>query len=147
MPSSRPTATKTSLAILALIMLVNALAYGIIIPLLYPYAERFGITPIGLSVMFASFSLAQFFATPILGRLSDRHGRKPWLVVSLFGTSVALALFALATNFWLLLVSRIVDGITGGNISIADGMTRIIVVSITDIADSSVTHHIFSSAA
>lgn len=113
---------KSSMSILALVMVVNALAYGTIIPLLYPYAERFGITPLSLGFMFASFSLAQFLSTPVLGRISDRIGRKPMLLLSLFGTSLALALFASAQAVWMLFVARILDGITGGNISIAQAM-------------------------
>src|SRR5258708_1300369 len=89
---------QAALFVLAFIMLVNALAYGTIIPLLYPYAQRFGINPVGLALLFASFSLAQFLATPILGRLSDRWGRKPVLIFCLFGTSLSLALFASATS-------------------------------------------------
>ncbi len=111
-----------ALFVLAFIMLVNALAYGTIIPLLYPYAARFGIRPVGLSLLFASFSIAQFIATPILGRLSDRVGRKPILLICIFGTSLSLALFAAASSVWMLFVARIIDGITGGNISVAQAM-------------------------
>lgn len=124
MPKSAPRkkAPLSALFTLAFIMLINALAYGVIIPLLYPYAQRFGIGPLGLSMLFATFSLAQFISTPILGRLSDRYGRKPLLVISMLGTSLALGTFALATNIWMLFASRLVDGITGGNISIAQAM-------------------------
>lgn len=108
-----------TIGILMLIMLVNALSYGTIIPLLYPYASRFGITPLGLSFLFASFSLAQLIATPIMGRLSDKFGRKPLLLISLGGTGLSLALFASATSAPMLFVARILDGITGGNVSVA----------------------------
>ncbi len=113
---------NTRLLVLALVMIINALAYGTIIPLLYPYASRFGITPLGLSFLFASFSLAQFISTPILGRLSDRFGRKPVLVLCLLGTSLSLGLFAAATNVVMLFAARLIDGITGGNISVAQAM-------------------------
>lgn len=103
-------------------MLVNALSFGTLIPLLYPYAQRFGIGPFELSMLFASFSVAQLIATPIIGRLSDRYGRKPLLLWSLFGTGVSLSLFALSTAGWHLFVARILDGITGGNISVAQAM-------------------------
>lgn len=113
---------NTELWILGLIMLINALSYGTIIPLLYPYAAKFGITPVTLGFLFASYSLFQFLATPIMGRLSDRYGRKPLLLISILGTSLSLALFASATNIVMLFTARILDGITGGNISVAQAM-------------------------
>ena len=113
---------NTELAILGLIMLINALSYGTIIPLLYPYSARFGITPVTLSFLFASYSFFQFLATPIMGRLSDRYGRKPLLLISLLGTGISLALFASATSILMLFIARILDGITGGNISVAQAM-------------------------
>src|SRR5579859_2618129 len=113
---------NSTLLVLAMVMLINALAYGTIIPLLYPYASRFGINPVGLSLLFASFSLAQFFATPVLGRLSDMFGRKPVLLICVLGTSLSLALFASATGVVMLFVARIIDGITGGNISVAQAV-------------------------
>lgn len=113
---------NSEVAVLALIMMINALSYGTIIPLLYPYASRFGINPFGLSLLLATYSLFQFIATPIIGRLSDRYGRKPMLLMSIFGTSLALALFASAQNVIILFVARILDGVTGGNISVAQAM-------------------------
>ncbi len=111
-----------ALLVLAFIIFVNSLAYGTIIPLLYPYAVRFGITPPSLALLFASYSVTQFIATPILGRLSDRFGRKPILLLCLLGTSLSLAMFAVATNILLLFIARLFDGITGGNISVAQAM-------------------------
>jgi multidrug resistance protein len=113
---------NTTLLLLGLVMLVNALSFGTIIPLLYPYAQRFGVGPFELSALFASFSLAQLIATPIIGRLSDRYGRKLLLLGCLLGTSLSLALFASATVAWHLFVARILDGITGGNNSVAQAM-------------------------
>src|SRR5688500_3483749 len=110
---------NTTLLIIAFVMLVNSLSYGIIIPLMYPFSQRFGINAFGLSVMFASFSVAQLISTPIIGRLSDRFGRKPLLMICLFGSAVALAMFAGAQNAFMLFVSRFIDGITGGNNSVA----------------------------
>ena len=104
------------------VMLINALSYGTIIPLLYPYSARFGIDPTGLSLLFASFSFFQFLATPLIGRLSDTYGRKPLLVLSLLGTSFSLALFASAQNVAMLFIARILDGITGGNNSVAQAV-------------------------
>lgn len=115
-------ALNSTLFILGLIMFVNALSYAMIVPLLYPYAARYGLTPFGLSMLFASFSIAQFLATPIIGRLSDRYGRKPALLFSLLGTSVSLALFAMARSIPMLFIARISDGITGGNNSVAQAI-------------------------
>ncbi|PIY79321.1 MAG: hypothetical protein COY81_03205 [Candidatus Pacebacteria bacterium CG_4_10_14_0_8_um_filter_43_12] len=115
-------ANQRALFFLAAVMLVNALSYGTIIPLLYPYTARFGIDAFGLSMLFVSFSLFQFLATPIIGRLSDIYGRRPLLLISLFGTSLSLALFASATSIWMLFLARILDGITGGNMSVAQAV-------------------------
>ena len=109
-------------AILAFIMVVNALSYGTIIPLLYPYAARFGITPLGMGLLFTSFSITQFFATPILGRLSDRFGRKPIMMICLLGTALSLAVFAMAQSVAVLFIARMIDGITGGNASVAQAI-------------------------
>lgn len=111
-----------TIVVLMLVMLINALSYGVIIPLLYPYAARFGINPTGLSFLFASYSLLQFLATPLIGRLSDRYGRKPLLVISLIGSSLSLALFASATGVIQLFLARMLDGVTGGNISVAQAV-------------------------
>ncbi len=120
--TARSKQNNSTIFVLMLVMLVNALAYGTIIPLLYPYASKFGIDPLGLSFLFASFSLAQLISTPFLGRLSDKYGRKPILLLCLLGTGISLALFASATNVWMLFIARILDGVTGGNNSVAQAM-------------------------
>jgi multidrug resistance protein len=125
--SKSKTASKGSgfdmkIAILMLVMVVNALAYGVIIPLLYPYASRFGINPFSLGLLFASFSLAQLISTPILGRLSDKFGRRPVLLFCLAGTALSLFMFAGAKSVLMLFVARIIDGVTGGNNSVAQAM-------------------------
>ncbi|MEX0896061.1 MAG: MFS transporter [Patescibacteria group bacterium] len=122
LPPDQTDSHKRTLVFLAVLMLINALSYGTIIPLLYPYASRFGIDPLGLSFLFASFSLFQFLATPIIGRLSDIYGRRPLLLLSLLGTSLSLAFFASATSVLMLFLARILDGITGGNMSVAQAV-------------------------
>jgi len=114
--------TTPVMVLLSVVMIVNALSYGTIIPLLYPYAARFGIDVFSLGFLFASFSIAQFIATPIIGRLSDRYGRKPLLLISLFGTGASMTLFALAWSAPVLFIARILDGITGGNITVAQAI-------------------------
>jgi multidrug resistance protein len=111
-----------TMVVLIFVMLINALSYGTIIPLLYPYSARFGLNPAGLGFLFASYSLFQFLATPIIGRLSDKYGRRPLLILSLIGTSVSLALFASSTSLFMLFFARMLDGITGGNTSVAQAV-------------------------
>jgi len=120
--SAQQNQVRKIIFVLGLVMFVNALSYGTIIPLLYPYATKFGIGPVGLGLLFASFSVAQLIGTPIIGRLSDRFGRKPLLLISLCGTAVSLALFASAQTAGMLFISRILDGITGGNNSVAQAI-------------------------
>ena len=120
--NKKPRKQDISLIILAFIMLINALSVGIMIPLLYPYSSKFGLDPLGLSFLFASYSFFQLLATPIIGRLADRFGRKPILLMSILGTSISLALFASAQTVRMLFIARILDGITGGNISVAQAM-------------------------
>ncbi len=111
-----------SLWVLAVICVINSMGFGIVVPLLYSYGKKFGITGETLGLLTATFSIAQFFATPILGSLSDKWGRKPVLAISLAGTCLSFLLFAQAGNLFMLFAARILDGITGGNISVAQAM-------------------------
>jgi len=104
---------------LFLTIFVSLIGFGIIIPLLPFYAQTFGASPTTIGLLFASFSLAQFVAAPILGDLSDRWGRRPVLVFSLLGTVLSFTLLALAHSLTLLFIARIVDGLSGGNITAA----------------------------
>ena len=95
-----------SLVVVALVAVVNALGYGIIIPVLYSYSKRFGLTDFQNGLLFSLFSICQFVSTPIIGRLSDKYGRKPLLLISLFGTFLSFVLMAFAQNaFWLFLAT------------------------------------------
>jgi DHA1 family tetracycline resistance protein-like MFS transporter len=107
------------LAIIFLTIFVNLVGFGIIIPLLPFYAQTIGASPIVIGLLFDSFSLSQLVASPILGDLSDRWGRRPILIFSLLGTVVSFAMLALANSLALLFVARIVDGLSGGNITTA----------------------------
>lgn len=111
-----------TLLIISLVAIVNALGYGIIIPLLYAYGTHFGVSAFQSGFLFASFSLAQFISTPIIGRLSDKYGRKPLLFISVLGSALSFLTFALAQNAFMLFLARIMDGITGGNISVAQAV-------------------------
>jgi DHA1 family tetracycline resistance protein-like MFS transporter len=105
------------LFVLFLTVFISLVGFGIIIPLLPFYASTFGASPTTIGLLFASFSAAQLIAAPVLGSLSDRLGRRPVLLFSLFGTAVSFALLALAQGLTLLFVARIVDGLSGGNIT------------------------------
>lgn len=108
-----------NLLIISFIILVNMLGYGIIIPILYSYSKKFGLSDFQNGLLFAMFSICQFFATPLIGRLSDKYGRRPMLLVSISGTVVSFFLMALAPNAFFLFLARAVDGITAGNIPVA----------------------------
>lgn len=105
--------------IIALIAFINSVSFTIIIPILYPYAKQFGLSDFQASLLTTSYAIFQFIATPILGRLSDFMGRKPLLIISLIGTVLANLLASFAPFAWLLFAARILDGLTGGNTSIA----------------------------
>lgn len=108
--------------VLVLIAIINSMGFGIIIPLLYPYGKKFGVTEHTIGLLTAAFSIAQFFATPVLGSLSDKWGRKPLLLISLIGTVASFIMFGFANSIFMLFAARILDGLTGGNISVAQAM-------------------------
>lgn len=110
---------KKSLWIIALIAIVNALGYGIIIPIIYSYSRKFGLSDFENGLLFSVFSICQFLATPIIGRLSDAYGRRPLLLISLFGTALSFFTMAFAQNAAWLFIARALDGITAGNIPVA----------------------------
>jgi DHA1 family tetracycline resistance protein-like MFS transporter len=107
------------LFVLFVTILVNLTGFGIIIPLLPFYAEQFGASPVVIGLLFASFSVAQLIAAPLLGEWSDRWGRRPILILSLIGTAVSFAMLAVAGSLTMLFAARIVDGLSGGNITTA----------------------------
>ncbi|MGD1858005.1 MAG: MFS transporter [Leptolyngbyaceae cyanobacterium] len=108
--------------IVTLVAFINSVSFTIIIPTLYPYAKEFGLSDLAASLLTTAFSLSQFVGTPILGRLSDRVGRKPLLVLSLLGTVVANLLAAVSPFAWWLYLARMLDGLTGGNNSVAQAV-------------------------
>jgi DHA1 family tetracycline resistance protein-like MFS transporter len=107
------------LLVIYLTIFVNLVGFGIIIPLLPFYAETYGASPFVIGLLFASFSLSQLVAAPVLGELSDRYGRRPVLIFSLIGTALSFAMLALAQSLVMLFAARIVDGLSGGNITTA----------------------------
>ena len=107
------------LLIIFAIVLVNMLAFGIVIPLLPYLAEKTGASEFQTGLLTAAYPLAQLLGAPLLGRLSDRYGRKPILIVSILGTALGFVVLGLAGSLGWLFVSRVIDGLTGGNINVA----------------------------
>ena len=114
MPKSR-----SPLVIIFVTIFIDLVGFGIVIPVLPLYAERFGASEAVIGALVASYSAMQFVFAPLLGRLSDRIGRRPVLLFSMIGTSLGFLLMGFANALWLLFVARVIDGITGGNISTA----------------------------
>lgn len=108
-----------NLFIIALIAFVNMLGYGIIIPILYAYSKKFGLSDFQNGLLFAIFSVCQFISTPIIGRMSDKYGRRPLLLISIFGTAVSFFITAFSPNWFFLFFARALDGLTAGNIPVA----------------------------
>lgn len=101
------------------IVFIDLLGFGIILPLLPYIAEKYSANPFQIGLLTAVYSFFQFISSPILGRLSDRYGRKKMLIISQLGSTIGYLILGLAGNLPLLFLSRIIDGATGGNISIA----------------------------
>jgi DHA1 family tetracycline resistance protein-like MFS transporter len=111
-----------------LVVFIDLLGFSLILPLLPYYAETFQANSFVTGLLVASYAAAQLIGAPILGRLSDRFGRRPILLASVLGTFLGFLLLGFANALWMLFASRIIDGFTGGNLSIAQAY-------ITDVTD------------
>lgn len=117
------------LIVILLIVFVQMVGASMVLPILPLYASRvFDMSPSTITLLNTSFFAAQFLAGPILGRLSDRYGRIPILLISQIGTVIAFLMLGFGNAIWILFAARIFDGITGGNIIVAQAY-------ITDITD------------
>jgi DHA1 family tetracycline resistance protein-like MFS transporter len=101
------------------IVFVDILAFTLVLPYLPFFAEHFGASPTQVGLILTSFSLCQFLAGPVLGRMSDTMGRKPILILSQIGTCLGFVILGLAQNLWMVYLARVLDGITAGNITVA----------------------------
>ena len=110
---------KSPLLPIFLIVSVDVLGLTIILPLLPFYAEKFGASPAVVGLLMSAYALCQLIAGPILGRWSDHLGRRPLLLVSQVGTFIGFLILAYANALWLVFLSRVIDGLTAGNISLA----------------------------
>lgn len=116
---------RPSLLIIFLTVFIDLVGFGIVMPLLPIYSQKFGAGGLLIGTIMASFSIMQFLFAPIWGRWSDRIGRRPVLLVSLLGSTLSYAMFAIASGqdssaaLWWILISRIFAGICGANITVA----------------------------
>ncbi|HEX5175987.1 MAG TPA: MFS transporter [Chthoniobacteraceae bacterium] len=112
---------KSPLGVIYFTVFISMIGFGIVIPVLPVYAksEPFLLNPTQLGWLVGIFSLVQLFSAPIIGKLSDRFGRKPVLLVSIIGTAIGYFITGAASAAWMLFLGRIIDGASGGNIATA----------------------------
>src|SRR5574338_830628 len=112
---------RSPLIVILTTVFIDLVGFGIVIPVLPFYAEgtAFNATPRTVGLLFASYSIMQLIFSPVLGRLSDKYGRRPVLLISIIGTGIGFLILGLAKTLPMLFAGRILDGITGGNISTA----------------------------
>lgn len=120
---------KKQLTSILVVVFIDLLGFSLILPLLPYYAETFKASPFVTGLLVAVYAAAQLVGAPILGRLSDRYGRRPILLLSVLGTFIGFLLLGFARSLWVLFASRILDGLTGGNLSIAQAY-------ISDVTDA-----------
>ncbi len=111
----------TPLIIIFVTVFIDLIGFGMVIPILPFYAETspFNATPFEIGLLFSIYSWMQFFFSPILGRMSDKYGRRPILFISLLGSAVGYFVIGFANTLFLVFLGRIIGGITGANISTA----------------------------
>jgi DHA1 family tetracycline resistance protein-like MFS transporter len=119
---------KKPLILILLYVFVDVLGFSLILPLLPFYASTFDASPSLVGLLLAANAVTQLIGAPLIGRLSDRYGRRPMLLVSIAGTALSFTLLGLANSLWMLFLSRLLDGLLGGNISLAQAY-------ITDVTD------------
>ncbi|HJS24082.1 MAG TPA: MFS transporter [Pyrinomonadaceae bacterium] len=112
---------RSPLVVIFTTVFIDLVGFGIVIPVLPFYAEgtAFNATPRTVGLLFASYSIMQLIFSPVLGGLSDKLGRRPVLLLSIIGTGIGFLVLGFAKTIFMLFVGRILDGITGGNISTA----------------------------
>lgn len=112
---------RRALIVLLVVVFVNIAGFGVVIPLLPFYGKAFGASPLQISLMFSAFAVGQLVAEAFWGRLSDRLGRRPVLIATIFGTAVSYAALAFAPNILAACALRLAGGLMSGNISTIQG--------------------------
>jgi len=120
---------KPALATVFLVVMIDLLGFGIVLPLLPFYAQEFAASAVMIGLLYSVYSFMQLIFSPIWGSLSDRIGRRPIMLISTFGAVLAYIIFGLAESLGVLFFSRIVAGVMGGNISTAQAY-------IADVTDA-----------
>ena len=120
-PAAPDKGDSKALYVLLSVVFINIAGFGVIIPLLPFYAKSFGAPDWQVFVLFAAYSVGNFFAEPIWGRLSDRIGRRPVLMITIFGNALTYVLLAFAPNLWVACLIRLAGGVLTGNISTIQG--------------------------
>ena len=110
---------KPALATVFLVVMIDLLGFGIVLPLLPFYAQEFSASAVTIGLLYSVYSFMQLIFSPIWGSLSDRIGRRPIMLLSTFGAVLAYVIFGLAESLGVLFFSRIIAGVMGGNISTA----------------------------
>src|SRR5574341_425780 len=118
-PPAVPAAPRSQFATLFFTVLIDLIGFGILVPILPFYATRFGAEGIGFGALVGVFSLMQFMSTALLGKFSDRVGRRPVLLTTMVINAVGYTAFAFAGSYWTLFAARVVSGFASGNISVA----------------------------
>jgi MFS transporter, DHA1 family, tetracycline resistance protein len=107
------------LSLILLFVFIDVMGYSIVMPLMPYMCERFGASPLQVGALAAFNSVAQLIASPFLGTLSDRKGRRPVLLACIAATFVSFAMLATASSLAIVFLSRVLDGLFGGNASLA----------------------------
>src|SRR5438876_11140685 len=117
-------ATRARLGVIFFTVFIDLVGFGIVLPILPYYAQSFGARGLLFGALVGAYSGMQFLATAVLGRLSDRVGRRPILLTTMVINAAGYVLFALAGSYVVLFVARLVPGFAGGNISAAQAYVR-----------------------
>ena len=123
-----PQASTPGLGVLFSVIVVDLIGFGIVVPILPFWAERYGASGLMLGLLLSSHAAAQFLFAPVWGRLSDRVGRRPVMLLTIAGTSLALLFLGFADSLAQIFAARLLAGVFGSNVSVATAY-------LTDVTD------------